>query len=58
MFKLYGTLVTFYEKCRQENPTFDELNLEEKLIFIMNNDTMTNDCVNFVFDVFHERKNA
>ena len=49
---------TFYEKCRQENPTFDELNLEEKFIFIMNNDTMTNDCVNFVYDVFHKRKNA
>ena len=44
---------TFYEKCRQENPTFDELSLEEKFIFIMNNDTMTNDCVNFVYDVFH-----
>ena len=32
--------------------------VEEKCIFIMNNDTMTNDCVNFVYDVFHKRKNA
>ena len=46
----------FMKNVDKKNPYFDKLNLEEKLNFIMNNDTMTNDCVNFVDDDFHERK--
>ena len=48
---------TFYEKCRLENPNFDELNPEEKYIFIMNYDLIINDSMNFVYDIFHKRKN-
>ena len=48
---------TFYEKCRLENPNFDELNPEERFIFIMNNDMIINDSMNFVYDIFHKRKN-
>ena len=48
---------TFFEKCRLENPNFDELNPEKRLIFILNNDMIINDSMNFVYDIFHKRKN-
>ena len=40
-----------------ENPNFDELTPEERFIFIMNNDMIINDSMNFVYDKFHKRKN-
>ena len=37
---------------------FDELKPEERFIFIINNDDMiNNDSMNFVYDIFHKRKN-
>ena len=50
---------TFYEKCRQENCSFEELTSEEifTFIFIMNNNLIINDSMNFVYDIFHKRKN-
>ena len=48
---------TFYEKCRLENLYFDEPNPEERFIFIMNNDMIIKNSMNFVYDIFHKRKN-
>ena len=56
-YSFYSELrAPFFERCKIINPEFDTLDEIEKFRFVLSDEEITNDAVNFVSKAFNKRK--